>query len=575
MATSVQPPLYRLVDAKRHTQDNKMDIINKQVELKGDIISPGIVIAPVCHYQVGSNEQTAIFKIAAASVDKEINRFEKALQESKDDIIEMARSIERTIGKEEAQILESHILLLEDKQLLNKIYSCVREDRYNIEYAVKSTFEEYEEIFRSMEDEYMKDRALDFYELKKKIISHLTGTAGQYQCGVNCNTLDKDYDRAILANELTISIISSIEKEKIVGFVTKDEGKNSHIAILTRSASIPYITGIDAIGKIGCGSLVIIDADEGKVIANPTREVLDHYRELIEEKKKSGKCCKETGPTALTKSETEIKLFANAISMDDVMHVEDFSFSGIGLVRTEFFYYNAKEFPGEEEQTALYSTILKKTAGREVTFRLFDFGGDKQIRSIKFLPEENPLLGLRGIRFLMRHQDILKSQVRALCKSAAQSGPLRIMYPMISSLNELLEVNDLVKKIIKEEGVEDRVELGMMFEVPSVFIDPEPFYEHIDFISIGTNDLVQYLFGVDRNNVHVNYLNNQNDPAVLKLLDRTIKSADKAGIDVSVCGEIDYTTDFLDNLIKSGLRKISIFPLGIKKAIGKINEVED
>lgn len=546
---------------------------NSQLELNGITISPGVIIGEVCHYQAGSNEQTAVYKVESEQIHYEIKRFENAIKASKEELTRLAKNIEKTIGKSEAKIFETHILLLEDKQLLNKIENKVKEESVNIENAVKIVFEEFEDVFAKMDDEYLKDRGTDFSELKRRIISHLTGEKGKFLCRNECLVKSKS-GRIILTNELTPSMISLLENKNIDGFITKNGGKNSHAAILARAVGIPYITGIDIIDKIKCETPVIIDGNSGKVIFNPEKDVIDKYRESIKkDKEKSVGMEKLIGSVVKTNKGTEIEIYANIINLIDMKIYNEYNLAGIGLVRTEFLFFEYKDFPTEEEQTIIYSEIIKKANGHPVTFRLFDLGGDKKIPSLKFENEENPLLGLRGIRYLMKYKKILIDQVNAICNSA-KHGTVKILYPMISNIDELKEVNIIVKNIINKRDHSEDIHIGIMFEVPSLFIDPNPFMKLVDFISIGSNDLVQYLYGVDRNNANVSHLYKQDSSPIYKLIENVIKESIIENKDVTLCGELDLNSDFFKKLIKLGLRKFSVSPITIPKIIEKIKEMD-
>lgn len=548
-----------------------MNRSNSQLEMIGTVISSGVIIGEVCHYQAGSNEQTAVYKVESEQIHKEIKRFENAIKASKEELTQLSKSIGEKIGKSEAKIFETHILLLEDKQLLNKIYNKTKEENVNIEYAVKIVFEEFEDIFAKMDDEYLKDRGTDFSELKRRILSHLTGEKGKFLCRNDCLVKSKS-GRIILTNELTPSMISLLENKNIDGFVTKYGGKNSHAAILARAVGIPYITGINIIEKIKCETPVIIDGSSGKVIFNPKKEIIDTYKEIIKKEKKAG-LAKIIGSVVKTNKGTEIEIYANIINLVDMKFYNEFNLAGIGLVRTEFLFFEYKDFPTEEEQTIIYSEITKKTNGNPVTFRLFDLGGDKKIPSLKFDNEENPLLGLRGIRYLMKYKKILTDQVNAICNSA-KYGTVKILYPMISNIDELKEVNDIVKSILNKNEYSRNIHIGIMFEVPSLFIDPNPYLKLVDFISIGSNDLVQYLYGVDRNNANVSHLYKQDSAVIYKLIENVIKESIKENKEVTLCGEIDLNSNFFEKLIKLGLKKFSVSPITIPKIIEKIKGMD-
>lgn len=546
---------------------------NIEQEFFGEIISPGITIGETCHYQAGSIEQTAVYRVDSIQISREMERLKSAIDKSKEELSRLSKNIAKSIGENEAKIFQAHIALLEDRQLFIKIQGKTEKENVNVEYAVKSVFEEFEDIFAKMDDEYLKDRGTDFAEVKRRVLSHLTGETGRFLCRHQCK-VRKESARIILTKELMPSMISLLENKNIQGFITRHGGKNSHAGILARAIGIPYITGINVIEKIKCETKVIIDGSQGKVIFDPSEVTIASYKELLEkEKKRKDELDKNVGPIIKTKKGTEVELFANVIGLIDIDHLKQYRLAGVGLLRTEFLFLDNKEFPTKDEQAKVYVEFVKKTEGKPVTFRLFDIGGDKKMQSLKFEEEENPLLGLRGIRYLMKYKKILEDQVAAICE-AEKNGVVKILYPMISNVDELHEVNGLVKNVLLKHNLLDRIKVGMMFEVPSVVIDPVPFLKLIDFASIGSNDLVQYVYGVDRNNSSVSHLYKQNSSVIYKLIKRLLFDAEKTGVDISLCGEIDFNTDFFENLIEIGIRKFSISPITAPMVIERIKSLE-
>ncbi len=389
---------------------------NEEIILKGKVISAGIIIAPSCHYQAGSIEQTAFYKVKNHQVEEEIKRLDIAIEKSKAELNELIQNVKKHIGKNESKIFEVHITILEDKHIIEKIYSKIKNQRINVEYSIKTTFEEFEEIFAKMDDAYLKDRGSDFSEIKRRLLNHLTGEKGKFLCDSDCFTKGNT-GRIILTKELTPSMISLLKNTDIQGFVTKSGGENSHAAILIRALKIPYITNIEDIDKIKCATLGIIDGFENKVIFNPTTSTLEKYKKLIKEIKHKEGIEKSQGPIVKTKSGIEVEVYANIITLKDLNFFLEYSLAGIGLVRTEFLFFDNINFPAIDEQEKVYTQIIQSTNGKPVTFRLFDVGGDKKIKSLVFTFEENPLLGLRGIRYLLKHKEILKNQVESIAKA--------------------------------------------------------------------------------------------------------------------------------------------------------------
>ena len=548
-----------------------MDIINSQLEVTGITLSPGISMAPICHFQEAISEQTSIYKISEKSVASELNRLKKSIEISKEEIKSISKDVRKQVGEYEAKIFETHIFVLEDEELMKKIYFKISNDLQNAEYAVKSVFEEYEALFEKMDDEYFKDRGTDFAELKRRILSHLTGEKGHFLCGEHCNTKKSSYKKIVITRELTPSMIPLIKKRNIVGFITKHGGKTSHAAILSRAAGIPYITDIDLTDNVNCGTIAIIDGDNSRVLFNPQPSIIEVYTNKIKTKHNLIlKSPRFKGPVIKTRSNELIEIYANIISENEVNYIHTNCLAGIGLLRTEFLFFEYNHFPDIDEQTKVYKNIVKAAKGKPVNIRLFDLGGDKKIKSLDFMHEENPLLGLRGIRFLMNNKTILATQVNAICR-AADHGKLRILYPMISSLQELKQVNSYVKNILSKNNKDKEILTGMMFEVPSVLIEPEMFLSEIDFGNLGTNDLLQYLFAVDRNNAYVSYLDIENENTLYKLISNLLKEAMRQKKQIIYCGELSFSSDLLKKLIKTGLRKISISPLGFQNTLNELS----
>lgn len=535
-----------------------MHNIKQQIELPCEMISPGTVISNVCHYQVGSDEQTAVYTIPEKQIKVELERFHKAREKSKQDLKEIIDKIEKSLTPKEAGIFDTHILLLDDNQIIDKISKMVTTDKINIEHAVKDVFEEFENLFASMDDHYLQERKNDFKELKIRLLSHLTGIEGRFKCDVHC---DIGKSRIILAKELTTSMISLINEHKVVGFITEMGNHNSHAAILARAAGIPYVSNVPQIYDISCGTPVIIDTDKNKVFFYPERKILDSYRSIIRVKDKLENDGKVKGPVIPVSKDIGLEIYANIMTPQEIHYIHKYNLAGAGLVRTEFLFIDANTFPTFEEQKNTYGDLVKNADGKPLTFRQFDFGGDKKIKSLAFHQEENPLLGLRGIRYLLKKEKMLKDQLRALYE-AGRFGPIRILFPMISHEMQLDQVLKAAEEVRTEFGYENSIPLGMMFELPSVFVDPSRFLKKIDFVSIGTNDLVQYLFGIDRNNPRVEFLYTQDNDLVILLIEQLVKSAEAHKVDLSLCGEINLKTTFLERIIKAGIRKISIAPVG-------------
>jgi phosphotransferase system enzyme I (PtsI) len=551
-----------------------MNIIRTPVSYPGSVISHGTVLGHICHFQSESIDSTSIYKLDPGQLDAELQRLDRAITRSRNDLKALAEQVAMDIGPEEAKIFQTHIMLLEDNNLIEKLFSKIRTELVNIEFAVKNTFEEFESLFSNMSDNYMKERVLDFSELKRRILSHLTGESGRFLCNHECST-DIDTPRIILTNELTPSMIALVKKKNIVGFITSNGGINSHAAILARAANIAYITGIDVLENIECGALAVIDSKLGSVIFHPDETITNKYKRIIaREKSYLEKIHQHHGPVAKTRKGREISIYANILTGEDINYSKKYKLAGMGLVRTEFLFLDRNTFPDIEEQIVIYSSIIDDANGTPVTFRLFDIGGDKRVPGLEFPLEENPLLGLRGIRYLFHHERIMHDQLTALAY-ASKRGPVKILYPLISTIEELSSAKELTLQTLSEVGTDGgNIPLGMMFEVPSVFVDPWPFIKQVQFACIGTNDLVQYLFGVDRNNSTVNHLYDSDNETVYSLLRNVITIGNNHAVDITLCGEINLETNFLARCIDLGIDRFSVAPAGAPRVIETIKKLK-
>ncbi len=551
-----------------------MEILKDFKILDGIKISEGIILGTVCHFQEATHEQTAIFEVKPSQIDNEIKKLKNALEKSKNDLRIIAANIEKTVGKNEAMIFHSHELILEDSVLLDKISSLIRDKFLNVEYSVKTIFEEYEQIFENMNNEYMRERALDFRELKKRILSYFTGETGKFKCDVGSKCLHK-LERIVLAKEITPSLIARIEDDKIVGLISEKGGVNSHAGIMARSIGIPFVSGLHIVEQIECGTMVIVDGFAGKVIINPTDDIIHSYKIKDLTVKRECKILKlNKGPFVETIDGNRIEILGNVLALNDIEMINKYSLNGIGLLRSEFMFYDNATFPNKLEQSAKYLEMIAHLNSKtNITVRLFDFGGDKKIDTLKFENETNPLLGMRGARYLLSNRSILTEQLEAI-SIVAKKHNINILYPMITVPDEIDLINSIAKPIFEQYGVSGNIKIGVMFEVPSAFINPDLYLEKVDFCSIGTNDLMQYLFAVDRENTSVNHLYSLNNPQVIDIIRPVIDAANRMNKPISLCGEISDNFDFLEKLIQAGLRKISVNPGSSQKIIQMIKYIK-
>ncbi|MCD6471630.1 phosphoenolpyruvate--protein phosphotransferase [Candidatus Aerophobetes bacterium] len=536
--------------------------------LTGIPASPGITIGKV---YILEKEDFCIleYKIKEEEVEKEIKRFQEAVIQSKNQMKKIKKRVEKSMGMKEAYLFQSYLHLLEDPLLINKTIERIREERLNAEAALRKTFKELQLKFTSAKYELIRERFRDIEDIGGRILHNLLKKPTLTLSHLNEKII-------VIAYDLAPSDTVSIQKEKILGFATDIGGRTSHTAIMARSLEIPAVVGLgDITQKIEPGSLVIIDGNEGKVIINPTPEQIKKYQRLQENfinYKKKLKVLKSLPPQTL--DGREVGLAANIAGPQEVDLALRYGAEGVGLYRTEYLYMNRQNLPSEEEQLKTYKIVAQKSAPHSVIIRTLDLGGDKFLSHFPVPHEINPFMGWRAIRLCLEKVDIFKTQLRAILR-AAYFGKVKIMYPMISGIEEVRKANEIlseVKEELEKEGLPfDRdIEVGAMIEVPSAAIIADLLAKEMDFFSLGTNDLIQYSLAVDRVNEKVAYLYQPLHPTILRLIDNIIKCAHRENIWVGACGEM--AGDSLFALILLGLEvdEFSVAPtslLEIKKLI--------
>lgn len=541
------------------------------MEIKGIGASPGIAIGKAL---VLEHKEMVIEKKENVSVEVEVEKLNSAVDTSKKELSAVKEKVAKELGEEEAEIFGAHLLVLEDPEFIGEAENKIKNESLNAEYALNEVKDMFVSIFESMDNDYMRERAADVKDVTNRVLRHILG--------IKIIDLSNLSDEVVLiAHDLTPSDTATMDKKKVLGFLTNIGGRTSHTAIMSRTLEIPAIVGLsDVTDKVKDSDMIVFDGDKGIVIVSPEEDVVAEYQEkkrIFEEDKKALELLK--GQPSVTTDKKHVELAGNIGTPNDLEGLINNDAEGVGLYRTEFLYMDSDEFPSEEIQFEAYKKVLEGMKGKPVVIRTLDIGGDKKLSYFEMEEEMNPFLGYRAIRLCLDRTDIFKTQLRALFRASVY-GKLRIMFPMISSLEELLAAKAIceeVKSDLKAEGLgySDDVEIGMMIEIPSAAVISDLLAKHVDFFSIGTNDLIQYTCAVDRMNQKISYLYNQFNPAVLRLIKMVIKNAHAEGKWVGMCGESAGDQMMIPILLGFGLDEFSMSPISILRARRLINSVSE
>lgn len=539
--------------------------------MKGIGASPGIAIGKAL---VVEEKEIVIEKKAITDIDAEVKKLNDAVEVSKVELTAVKEKVAKEVGEEESEIFGAHLLVLEDPEFIGEAENKIKNESVNAEYALNEVKDMFVSIFEGMDNAYMKERAIDVKDVTGRVLRHILG--------IKVIDLSSLKDEVVLvAHDLTPSDTATMDKSKVLGFLTDIGGRTSHTAIMSRTLEIAAIVGLsDATNTIKDNDMIIFNGDTGEVFVNPEQSVIDEYTEkkrFFEEEKKELELLK--GKESVTTDGKHVELAGNIGTPNDIEGLIKNDAEGVGLYRTEFLYMNSDKFPEEETQYEAYKAVLEGMEGKPVVIRTLDIGGDKKLSYFEMEEEMNPFLGYRAIRLCLDKTEIFKTQLRALYRASVH-GKLRIMFPMISSLEELLkakEVCEEVKKELSNEGIaySNDVEIGMMIEVPSAAVISDILAKYVDFFSIGTNDLIQYTCAVDRMNQKISYLYNQFNPAVLRLINLVIKNAHSEGKWVGMCGESAGDQKIIPILLGFGLDEFSMSPISILRARKLVTSVSE
>ncbi len=505
-------------------------------------------------------------------IKNETERFENAKNEVLSELETVREKAVSKVGEEGAAIFEIHKMMIEDEDYNDFILNMIKDEKVSAEYAVFSASEKFSELFSSMENIYMKSRAADIKEISERLINHLSGE--------NENIIDGE-QVIICAKDLSPGETILLDKEKILSFVTAKGSLNSHTAILAKSMNIPAVVNVgdEFLSLIKNGDFAIADGFSGKFILNPDKETISYYEKKVDEyKEKNNLLLSLKGKESKTIDGRRIDVFANIGNAESIKEVKESDADGIGLFRSEFIFLGRDDFPSEEEQFFVYKKIAEEMNGEKVIIRTLDIGADKQADYFGITDEENPALGLRGLRLCLSRKDVFKTQLRALYKASA-FGNINIMFPMITSekeVDETLSLCEDVREELKKEGTpfDEKTELGIMIETPAAAIISDDLSKKVSFFSIGTNDLIQYTLACDRQNLSVEKFCDTHHKAVLKLIEMTIKNAHKNGVWVGICGELAADISLTETFIKMGVDELSVSPPYVLKLRERIRNID-
>jgi len=551
---------------------NVYNLKNSETIWQGKSASPGIAIGKVFLF---NQRQLSIphNNIGASRVPAEIERFQKALDLAKKEILKAQNSSKAKLKKDYSRIFETQKMFLEDEILKQNVIEKIQKDKINSEWAYQVVLDQTIGALSSSPNQYLKERVFDIQALKNRML--------EYMLGIKQKKLDSVKSSAIVfATHFSPSDLLNLRKKKVSGLVLKESGITSHVAILAKSLRIPTVVGLEKeFHELKNGMPVILDAESGRVILSPEEKTLREFKvkqeKLAQERKKLQLLKKKP---AITLDKKRIKLLANLEIPEEAQVASDYGAEGVGLFRTEFLFADSSQIPSEDEQFQAYASVLKKFSPRPVIIRTFDLGGDKMAASAQTARENNPFLGWRAIRVGLDVPEILETQLKALLK-ASRHGNLKIMFPFISNLEEIRKAKKILKLVQaqlknKKVSTANGIPLGIMIEVPSAALNVDIFSKEVDFFSLGTNDLIQYTLAVDRTNPQVASWYQTFHPAVLRLIQASVEAAFKNKKEIAVCGEMAGETLALPFLIGLGIKELSVTPPlvpELKEKIGKLS----
>ncbi|EAG2223982.1 phosphoenolpyruvate--protein phosphotransferase [Listeria monocytogenes] len=539
-------------------------------ELKGIAASDGIAIAKA---YLLVEPDLSYEKTEVTDVESEVKRFESALEVSRTELSMIREKAAKDLGEDKAQIFDAHLLVLNDPELTGPIEESIKNSKTNAETALQETTDMFIGMFESMDNEYMRERAADIKDVRKRVLSHLLGVTIP-------NPALIDEEVVVVAADLTPSDTAQLNRNFVKGFVTDIGGRTSHSAIMARSLEIPAVVGTKEVtASVAKNDIVIIDGLEGNVIIHPTEEQIAHYEKIKSDfALQQAEWDKLKNEKTVSKDGVHVELAANIGTPNDLEGVISNGGEAVGLYRTEFLYMGRDNFPTEEEQFEAYKAVVSGMDGKSMVVRTLDIGGDKTLPYLELPEEMNPFLGFRAIRLCFANEELFRTQLRALLRASVY-GNLKIMFPMIATVNEFRQARDILldeKAKLKAAGTEvsDSIELGIMIEIPAAAVLADQFAKEVDFFSIGTNDLIQYTMAADRMNERVSYLYQPYNPSILRLVKMVIDASHKEGKWTGMCGEMAGDQTAVPLLLGLGLDEFSMSASSILKSRSLIKRLD-
>lgn len=535
---------------------------------QGKSVYKGIVMGPVA---VLKKNDYQVKRARIEDPEAEVKRVKEAVEVSKKQLGRLYDKAVREVGEASAAIFEVHQMMLEDEDYLESMENMIRTELVNAEYAAAATGDNFAEMFAAMDDEYMKARSADVKDISERLVRNLSGEGD--------NDLSSMEPSVIVADDLSPSETVQMDKEKILAFVTVHGSTNSHTAILARMMNIPALIGVPMdLNGLKTGMTAVVDGFSGQVIFEPEEDVRKETEKRMQEEAEKQKLLEELkGKENVTPDGRKINIYANIGSVGDLGYVMENDAGGIGLFRSEFLYLGRNDFPTEEEQFQAYKQAVQTMAGKKVIIRTLDIGADKQVEYFNLGKEENPALGYRAIRICLKQPEIFKAQLRALFRAAVY-GNLSVMYPMITSTEEVEKIYAIVAEVeeeLKKQEVQYKIpEQGIMIETPAAVMISDRLAEMVDFFSIGTNDLTQYTLAIDRQNEQLDDFYNPHHEAVLRMIRMVVENAHKCGKWAGICGELGADLTLTEQFVRMGVDELSVAPSMILKLRKVVREMK-